>query len=116
MVTGPSAPVARCPRAALSRKASSILRGTEVLGRKITPRLAQEIGSQFTTRIEGTCIKHRYGSATIKMYDKFALVLRLETTCNDVSAFKHHRKVEHRKAFPCPTSQALAPTAGLISA
>jgi hypothetical protein len=50
------------------------------LGRKITPQLAQEIGSQFTTRIEGTCVKHRYGSATVKMYDKFALVLRLETT------------------------------------
>jgi chromosomal replication initiation ATPase DnaA len=29
------------------------------LGRQITPLLAQEIGSQFSTRIEGTCIKHR---------------------------------------------------------
>jgi hypothetical protein len=29
------------------------------LGRKISPTLAQEIGSQFSTRIEGTCIKHR---------------------------------------------------------
>jgi hypothetical protein len=26
--------------------------------RPITPQLAQEIGSQFSTRIEGTCIKH----------------------------------------------------------
>src|ERR1019366_6836552 len=34
------------------------------LGRKITPQLAQEIGSQFSTRIEGTCIKHRFGSAS----------------------------------------------------
>jgi DNA-binding Lrp family transcriptional regulator len=40
------------------------------------------------------------------MYDKFALVLRLETTSNDVSAFKHHRKVEHRRG---PASRALAP-------
>src|SRR6266566_4399552 len=77
-------------QAVLSVKAEHV---ATFLGRKITPQLAQEIGSQFTTRIEGTCIKHRYGSATIKMYDKFALVLRLETTCNDVSAFKHHRKV-----------------------
>jgi hypothetical protein len=30
------------------------------------------------------------------MYDKFSRVLRLETTTNDVSFFKHHRKVEHR--------------------
>ena len=90
-------------QAVLSVKAEHV---ATFLGRKITPHLAQEIGSQFTTRIEGTCIKHRYGSATIKMYDKFALVLRLETTSNDVSAFKHHRKVEHRKG---PASRALAP-------
>jgi len=66
------------------------------LGRKITPRLAQEIGSRFATRIEGTCIKHRFGKSSVKMYDKFGIVLRLETTSNDVSSFKHHRKVEHK--------------------
>ena len=32
----------------------------------------------------------------MKFYDKFGRVLRLETTTNDVSFFKHHRKVEHR--------------------
>ena len=66
------------------------------LGRKISPRLAQEIGSRFATRIEGTCIKHRFGKSSVKMYDKFGIVLRLETTSNDVSSFKHHRKVEHK--------------------
>jgi hypothetical protein len=76
------------------------------LGRKITPQLAQEIGSQFSTRIEGTCIKHRFGSASVKMYDKFGCVLRIETTTNDVSFFKHHRKVEHRQA---PATRDLAP-------
>jgi hypothetical protein len=35
-------------------------------GRQITSQLAQELGSQFSTRIEGTCIKHRFGSASIK--------------------------------------------------
>jgi hypothetical protein len=39
------------------------------LGRQITPLLAQEVGSQFATRIEGTCIKHRFGKCSIKMYD-----------------------------------------------
>jgi hypothetical protein len=76
------------------------------LGRKITPQLAQEIGSQFSTRIEGTCIKHRFGSASIKMYDKLGCILRIETTTNDVSFFKHHRKVEHRQG---PSTRALAP-------
>ena len=36
------------------------------------------------------------GSASVKIYDKFKRVLRIETTTNDVSFFKHHRKVEHR--------------------
>jgi hypothetical protein len=76
------------------------------LGRQITPQLAQEIGSQFSTRIEGTCLKHRFGTSTIKMYGKSGIVLRIETTANDVSFFKHHRKVEHRKG---PPTGALAP-------
>jgi hypothetical protein len=75
------------------------------LGRSITPQLAQEIGSQFSTRIEGTCIKHRFGKSSIKMYDKAGVVLRIETTTNDVSFFKHHRKVEHRDR---PPTRALA--------
>jgi hypothetical protein len=76
------------------------------LGRQITPQLAEELGSRFATRIEGTCIKHRFGSSSIKMYDKFGCVLRVETTTNDVSSFKHHRKVEHRQG---PPTRALAP-------
>ncbi len=44
------------------------------------PQRAQEIGSQFSTRIE--------------------------TTTNDVSFFKHHRKVKHREG---PPTRELAP-------
>ncbi len=83
----------------LSRQAIFSVKAEQVatfLGKKITPQMAQEIGSRFTTRIEGTCIKHRLGKVSIKMYDKFNRVLRLETTTNDVSFFKHYRKVEHR--------------------
>jgi hypothetical protein len=76
----------------LSVKAEQI---ATFLGRQITPQLAQEIGSQFSTRIEGTCIKHRSGKSSIKMYDK----VRIETPTNDVSFFKHHRKVEHRNGL-----------------
>ena len=102
----------------LSVKAEQI---ATFLGRQITPQLAQELGSQFSTRIEGTCIKHRFGDASIKMYDKFGQILRIETTTNDVSFFQHHRKVasvsmrlahanetrgEHRNGSP---TRALAP-------
>lgn len=83
----------------LSRQAVIAVKAEQVssfLGKKITPQLAQEIGSRLSTRIAGTCIKHCMGSASVKIYDKFKRVLRIETTTNDVSFFKHHRKVEHR--------------------
>lgn len=66
------------------------------LGRKLHPLYQDEVGNDFHTRLEGTRIKHHMGPAAIKMYDKHALVLRIETTANDVSFFKHHRQVEHR--------------------
>jgi hypothetical protein len=66
------------------------------LGRKPHGGYKDEIGNKFSTRIEGTCIKHHMGRVAIKMYDKHKIVLRVETTTNDVSFFKHHRKVEHR--------------------
>ena len=50
----------------------------------------------LSTRIEGRCIKYYMGAVGVKVYDKFSSVLRIETTVNDVSFFKHHRKVEHK--------------------
>jgi len=93
----------------LSRQAVLGVKAEQIatfLGKKITAQLAQEIGNRFATRIEGTCIKHRLGKAQVKMYDKYARVLRIETTVNDVSFFKHHRKVEHRDR---PSTRQLAP-------
>ncbi len=84
---------------ALSREAIVSVKAPQVmhfLGKKMSPQLAQDVESQLSTRIEGTCIKHRLGKHSVKMYDKFGRVLRIETTTNNVSFFKHHRKVEHR--------------------
>ena len=66
------------------------------LGRKVTGNYQDEMGNDFHTRVEGTCIKHHMGMVSIKMYDKFGLVLRIETTTNDVSFFKHYREVAHK--------------------
>jgi hypothetical protein len=66
------------------------------LGRKLHGNYAGELGNDFHTRIEGTRIKHHMGKASIKMYDKAAIILRVEVTANDVSLFQHHRWVEHR--------------------
>jgi hypothetical protein len=93
----------------LSRQAVLAVKAEQVasfLGKKITAQLAQEIGSRFATRIDGTCIKHRFGKTGVKMYDKFGRLLRLETTTNDVSFFKHHRKVEHHDGH---STRELAP-------
>ena len=69
------------------------------LGRKLHGGYQDEMGNHFSTRIEGTCIKHRMGKVAVKMYDKFGIVLRVETVANEVSFFKHHRRVEHRNGW-----------------
>ncbi len=54
------------------------------------------MGNRFNARIEGARIKHVMGPASVKLYDKFGIILRIETTTYDVSFFEHYRKVEHR--------------------
>jgi hypothetical protein len=84
----------------ISRTAIHAVKADQVatfLGRKLHGNYEGEAGSDYHTRIEGTRIKHHMGrAAAIKMYDKRGRVLRIETTVNDVSFFKHHREVEHR--------------------
>jgi len=93
------------------------------LGRKLHGNYEDEVGNNFSTRIEGTRIKHVMGPASIKMYDKRGIILRIETTANDVSFFKHHRKVEQRdgttvrKIAPVKKSiYSLADLRGLMAA
>ena len=66
------------------------------LGRKLHANYQDEMGNRYNIRIEGTRIKHTMGPISIKLYDKFGRILRIETTVNDVSFFKHYREVEHR--------------------
>jgi len=65
-------------------------------GKKMHGKYEGEIGNNYHVRIEGSRIKHSMGKASIKMYDKFAHILRIETTVNDVTFFKHYRQVIHR--------------------
>lgn len=66
------------------------------LGSKLHGNYQGEIGNNFNTRIQGTRIKHQMGAVSIKMYDKFGLALRIETTADDVSEFKLYREVDQR--------------------
>jgi hypothetical protein len=59
------------------------------LGRKLHPNYQDEMGNRYNVRIEGTRVRHSMGMASIKMYDKFGQILRIETTAKDISFFKH---------------------------
>ena len=51
-------------------------------------KFAGEVVSDLKERPEGIRLKHRAERNTIKMYDKFGSVLRIETTLNDPKGFK----------------------------
>jgi hypothetical protein len=76
------------------------------LGRKIPPSgrlpptLKADVVSDLKTRPEGMRIKHRFGDNTIKMYDKQASVLRVETTINDAAGFQSFRAPEGKPEAP----------------
>jgi len=58
--------------------------------------LEAEAQSDFPTRVEGTRIKHHLHRPAIKLDDKAGRALRLDCVSNDVSIYRHHRKVEQR--------------------
>jgi hypothetical protein len=66
------------------------------LGRSPARVGKRETGGDFSIRIHGTRVRHYLGPASIKMYDKHGFILRVETTTNDVSFFRHHRMVEQQ--------------------
>jgi hypothetical protein len=65
------------------------------LGRKFTARYQGEIVSDFKNRLEGIRIKHRVGTNSIKAYDKFQRILRVETTINNPRDFRIFRPLEN---------------------
>jgi len=65
-------------------------------GKKLNGNYHDEMGNRYNVRIEGTRVRHSMGMASIKMYDKFGQILRIETTAKDISFFKHYREVEQR--------------------
>jgi hypothetical protein len=66
------------------------------LGKKLNGNYQGEMGNRYNTRIERTRIRHSMGMVSIKMYDKFGHILRIETTVKDVTFFRHYRAVEQR--------------------
>jgi hypothetical protein len=84
---------------AIVRTAVHVIKASDVamfLGHKLHGRFAGELGNDFSTRIQGTRIRHHMGPASIQLYDKAGMIARVECTTNDVAFFKHHRYVEQR--------------------
>ena len=67
------------------------------LGKKeLSPIFKGEAITSLQRRRLGTRIKHEMGPVSIKMYDKFGKVLRIEVTVVDVSFFRVYRTVQTR--------------------
>ena len=66
------------------------------LGKRFSVLFDGEAGSKLGRRILGTRIKHQMGEISVKIYDKFGTILRIEVTSNDVSQLKVFREVQKR--------------------
>jgi hypothetical protein len=66
------------------------------LGKRFSVLFEGEAGSKYNRRILGTRIKHQMGEVSVKVYDKFGCVLRIEVTSNNVSKLKSFRDVNKR--------------------
>jgi len=92
----------------ISRQAVLTVRAGEVarfLGKRLSPQA--QVQSDFHTRVETTRVKHTLNRQTIKMYDKHQQVLRIECTSNEVTFYKHHRKVTKKDGRQCYQLAAL---------
>jgi hypothetical protein len=93
----------------LVRHACETLDGSDVLrfmGYRVRqdgkPRadLAGELTTRFKELVEGTCVKHHLLGNLLKMYDKFAEILRLEALLRNVRDFKVYRTTENNPDGP----------------
>ena len=74
------------------------------LGKRFSVLFEGEAGSRYDKRILGTRIKHQMGEISVKIYDKFGKILRIEITSNNVSQLKVFRDVQKRDGSIVKTS------------
>ena len=88
------------------------------LGKRLTVKFEGEMGSRYNERVLGTRIKHQMGELSVKIYDKFGKILRIEVTAYDVSkltmfrdVFKRNGDIEHK---PAPVKKEIYSLFGLM--
>lgn len=65
--------------------------------RPLAAHYQQEVTTHYNKMIHGTRVKHTIGANSVKMYDKAPGVLRIETTVNNIKAFRIYRMVKTRQ-------------------
>jgi hypothetical protein len=82
------------------------------LGRRLHPRFDGEVLTDLQKgRHPGARIKHRVKNNWLKMYDKFSLILRIETVINQPREFKVRRRRQRqgrRQMVWCPMNKGVA--------
>jgi hypothetical protein len=82
------------------------------LGRRLHPRFDGEVLTDLKKgRYPGARIKHRVKNNWLKMYDKFGLILRIETVINQPREFKVRRRRlrdGQRRTVWCPMNKGVA--------
>lgn len=76
----------------LAIKAQDVAR---FLGKRLPMAHDTQVNSHLGRRHAGLRLKHSFGPASVKMYNKPGGILRIEMTTYDVSFFKHYRQVVH---------------------
>lgn len=66
------------------------------LGKRVPMNHDTQVNSHLGRRYEGLRLKHSFGPASVKLYNKPGGILRLEMTTYDVSFFRHYRQVVHQ--------------------
>lgn len=93
----------------LVRHNLTTLQGTDVLrfmGYRVRQdgqpcrNMAGEVTTRLKELVEGLCIKHQVLENLLKMYDKFGIVLRLESLLRNVRDFKVYRTLENDPEGP----------------
>jgi hypothetical protein len=64
--------------------------------RALSAQYQGDVGTKYNKKIHATRIKHYMGANSIKMYDKASVVLRIETTINDIYQLPSYREVVTR--------------------
>lgn len=83
----------------LARQSLLVIQADDVarfLGKRLPLGHDTRVDSHLGKRHAGLRLKHSFGPASVKLYNKPGGILRMEVTTYDVSFFRHYREVVHR--------------------